>query len=139
MGFRRALSISTTKTSRKARVGELLVQSDGVCSGYWKNPEASAESLKDGWWCTGDLVSRDADGYYWFRGRRKEIIIRGGSNISPQEVEEALYTHPEILEAGVVGEPHSVWGTGGGFCCPSAAGNGRRGQYPRACPQTPGL
>ena len=94
----------------EGQVGELLVRSSGVCSGYWNNPEASAEALKDGWWCTGDLVSRDSDGYYWFRGRRKEIIIRGGSNISPQEVEEALYTHPEILEAGVVGEPHSVWG-----------------------------
>lgn len=94
----------------EGHVGELLIRSAGVCSGYWNNPEASADSLRDGWWCTGDLVSRDADGYYWFRGRRKEIIIRGGSNISPQEVEEALYSHPEILEAGVVGEPHSVWG-----------------------------
>ena len=55
-------------------------------------------------------MSRDAGGYYWFRGRLKEIIIRGGSNISPQEVEEALYTHPEILEAGVVGLAHDVWG-----------------------------
>ena len=90
--------------------GELLVRSPAVCSGYWQNPEATADALRDGWFYTGDLVSRDADGYYWFRGRLKEIIIRGGSNISPQEVEEALYTHPEILEAGVVGLPHDVWG-----------------------------
>lgn len=90
--------------------GELLVRSPAVCSGYWQNPTATAEALRDGWFHTGDLVSRDADGYYWFRGRLKEIIVRGGSNISPQEVEEALYTHPEILEAGVVGLPHDVWG-----------------------------
>jgi long-chain acyl-CoA synthetase len=90
--------------------GELLVRSPAVCSAYWKNPEGTAEALCGGWFRTGDLVSRDADGYYWFRGRLKEIIIRGGSNISPQEVEEALYTHPSVLEAGVVGLPHDVWG-----------------------------
>jgi long-chain acyl-CoA synthetase len=90
--------------------GELLVRSPAVCSGYWNNPDATAESLRDGWFSTGDLVSRDPDGYYWFRGRLKEIIIRGGSNISPQEVEEALYTHPAILEAAVLGVPHDVWG-----------------------------
>jgi long-chain acyl-CoA synthetase len=90
--------------------GELLVKSAAVCSGYWNNPQATAQAFENGWFRTGDLVSRDADGYYWFRGRLKEIIIRGGSNISPQEVEEALYTHPEILEAGVVGLPHDVWG-----------------------------
>jgi long-chain acyl-CoA synthetase len=81
-----------------------------MCAGYWQHPEASAAALRDGWFYTGDLVSRDADGYYWFRGRLKEIIVRGGSNISPQEVEEALYSHPAILEAGVVGLPHDVWG-----------------------------
>lgn len=90
--------------------GQLLVRSPAVCAAYWKDREATAEALADGWFHTGDLVSRDADGYYWFRGRLKEIIIRGGSNISPQEVEEALYTHPGVLEAGVVGLPHDVWG-----------------------------
>jgi long-chain acyl-CoA synthetase len=90
--------------------GELLVRSAAVCTGYWNDPEGTAASLTDGWFHTGDLVSRDADGYYWFRGRLKEIIIRGGSNISPQEVEEALYAHPDILEAGVIGVPHDVWG-----------------------------
>jgi acyl-CoA synthetase (AMP-forming)/AMP-acid ligase II len=90
--------------------GELLIRSPSLCSGYWQDAEATAQALRDGWFYTGDLVSRDADGYYWFRGRIKEIIIRGGSNISPQEVEEALYSHPQILEAGVVGLPHEVWG-----------------------------
>lgn len=90
--------------------GEMLVRSPGLCIGYWDNPAATAETLVDGWLRTGDLVSRDADGYYWFRGRLKEIIIRGGSNISPQEVEEVLYQNPDVLEAGVVGAPHPVWG-----------------------------
>lgn len=90
--------------------GELLVKSAAVCSGYWDNPAATADAFTDGWFRTGDLVSRDAEGYYWFRGRLKEIIIRGGSNISPQEVEEALYTHPAVHEAAVVGMPHPVWG-----------------------------
>lgn len=90
--------------------GELLVRSRAVCTGYWNNPTASADAFLDGWFRTGDLVSRDGEGYYWFRGRLKEIIIRGGSNISPQEVEEALYTHPAVHEAAVVGMPHPVWG-----------------------------
>jgi acyl-CoA synthetase (AMP-forming)/AMP-acid ligase II len=90
--------------------GELLIRSPALCSGYWNNPGATMEALQNGWFHTGDLVSRDADGYYWFRGRLKEIIVRGGSNISPQEVEEALYSHPAVLEVGVVGLPHDVWG-----------------------------
>jgi long-chain acyl-CoA synthetase len=91
-------------------VGELLVRSPAVCIGYWENPQATADLSRGGWFHTGDLVSCDDDGYYWFRGRLKEIIIRGGSNISPQEVEEALYTHPAVLEAGVIGLPHDIWG-----------------------------
>jgi long-chain acyl-CoA synthetase len=90
--------------------GELLVHSPAMCAGYWRDPAATASALRDGWFHTGDLVSRDAEGYWWFRGRLKEIIVRGGSNISPQEVEEALYTHPDVLEAGVIGSPHEVWG-----------------------------
>ncbi len=90
--------------------GELLVRSPAVSPGYWDDPAATEEALADGWFRTGDLVSRDTEGYFWFQGRKKEIIIRGGSNISPQEVEEALYRHPEILEAGVIGMPHPVWG-----------------------------
>lgn len=95
---------------RDGEAGELLVRSPAMCSGYWNNPQATADAFRGGWFHTGDLVSRDAEGYYSFRGRLKEIIIRGGSNISPQEVEEALYTHPTILEAAVVGLPHEVWG-----------------------------
>jgi long-chain acyl-CoA synthetase len=90
--------------------GELLVRSPGTCIGYWNDPAATRAALDDGWLHTGDLVSRDAEGYYWFRGRAKEIIIRAGSNISPQEVEEVLYHHPAVWEVGVVGQPDPVYG-----------------------------
>jgi long-chain acyl-CoA synthetase len=86
-------------------VGELQVQSPANCVGYWDDPEATAATFDGGWLRTGDLVRRDRDRFYWFAGRVKQIIIRGGSNISPQEVEEALYRHPAVLEAGVIGFP----------------------------------
>ncbi len=90
--------------------GEILVRSPANCVGYWNDPAATARLFEDGWLHTGDLASCDEDGYYWFKGRLKQIIIRGGSNISPQEVEEALHRHPAVLEAGVVGAPHPVYG-----------------------------
>jgi long-chain acyl-CoA synthetase len=90
--------------------GELQVQSPSNCLGYWDDPQATAATFVDGWLRTGDLVRRDADGYFWFEGRVKQIIIRGGSNISPQEVEEALYHHPAVLEAGVIGMPDPAHG-----------------------------
>ncbi|HEY2015826.1 MAG TPA: AMP-binding protein [Bryobacteraceae bacterium] len=92
------------------QVGELQVQSPSNCVGYWDDPHATAAAFDDGWLRTGDLVRRDADGYFWFEGRVKQIIVRGGSNISPQEVEEALYHHPAVLEAGVIGVPDPVHG-----------------------------
>jgi long-chain acyl-CoA synthetase len=90
--------------------GEILVQSPGAMVGYWNDPEATAATIKDGWLSTGDLARVDDDGYYWFVGRKKEIIIRGGSNISPVEVEEALYRFPAIREVGVVGTPDPTLG-----------------------------
>ena len=92
------------------QVGEIVVRSPASCLGYWEDPEATASLFDGGWLHTGDLASRDADGYYWFKGRLKQLIIRGGSNISPQEVEEALYQHPAVLEAGVIGAPDPVYG-----------------------------
>ena len=71
--------------------------------GYWNRPDATAETIVDGWLDTGDVVSADADGYLWFRGRKKQIIIHDGSNICPQEVEESLLDHPAVAAAGVIG------------------------------------
>ena len=90
--------------------GEIVVRTPCMTNGYWNDPAATADLMRDGWLHTGDLAHRDPDGYLWFRGRSKQIIIRAGSNISPQEVEEALYRHPAVLEAGVVGQPDPVYG-----------------------------
>lgn len=91
-------------------VGELQVLSPANCVGYWEDQQTTDATFDNGWLRTGDLVRRDADGFYWFHGRAKQIIIRGGSNISPQEVEEALYQHPAVLEAGVIGMPDPIYG-----------------------------
>src|SRR5262245_7688050 len=92
------------------QIGELQVQSPSNCVGYWDNPEATDATFTSGWLRTGDLVKRDPDGFYWFEGRLKQIIVRGGSNISPQEVEEPLYHHPAVLESAVIGMPDPVHG-----------------------------
>jgi acyl-CoA synthetase (AMP-forming)/AMP-acid ligase II len=85
--------------------GELLVQSRAMMVGYWDDPAATAEALRGGWMHTGDLARCDGDGYYWFVGRKKEIIIRGGSNVSPLEVEKVLDEHPAVRLSCVVGLP----------------------------------
>ena len=71
--------------------------------GYWNNPEATAEVVRDGWFHTGDLGYADEDGYFYIVDRKKDLVIRGGFNVYPREVEEVLYTHPAIAEAAVVG------------------------------------
>lgn len=96
--------------ARRNEKGEIVVHSSANCVGYWDDPASTVETLRGGWLHTGDLGRIDADGYLWFEGRKKEIIIRGGSNISPQEVEEALYSHPAVLEAAVIGMPDGAYG-----------------------------
>lgn len=91
-------------------VGEILVRSEAVTAGYWQDPVATEASFLDGWFRTGDLGRRDEDGYYWFVGRSKEIIIRGGSNISPLEVEGAIARHPAVHEVAVAGIPDNTYG-----------------------------
>jgi long-chain acyl-CoA synthetase len=93
-----------------SEVGEICLQGPHLMTGYWHDPDATRAAIRDGWFHTGDLASCDADGFYWFAGRKKEIIIRGGSNISPQEVEAVLYQHPAVSEVGVVGRPDHLWG-----------------------------
>jgi acyl-CoA synthetase (AMP-forming)/AMP-acid ligase II len=90
--------------------GELLVRSPAMMVGYWNDPAATAEALRGGWMHTGDLARCDDDGYHWFVSRKKEIIIRGGSNISPLEVEEVLDEHPAVHLSCVVGLPDPHFG-----------------------------
>lgn len=109
-GIRARLVDAAAREVRPGEVGEILVKSDATMVGYWDDPAATAAALQDGWLRTGDLARQDRDGYYWFVGRKKQIIVRGGSNISPVEVEEAIRQHPAVREAGVVGVPDSTWG-----------------------------
>jgi acyl-coenzyme A synthetase/AMP-(fatty) acid ligase len=90
--------------------GELLLRSPAMCAGYWNDPQTTAAVMGDGWFRTGDRAHRDADGYYWFRGRLKQIITCDGEKISPQHVESALLEHGDVVEAGVVGKPDKVHG-----------------------------
>jgi long-chain acyl-CoA synthetase len=91
-------------------IGEIVIHSGAVTLGYWNDPENTATVLHDGGMHSGDLARRDEDGFLWFTGRAKDIIIRGGSNIAPGEVEDVLYTHPAVYEAGVVGVPCREFG-----------------------------
>ena len=90
--------------------GEVVVRGDVVMTGYWKQPEATAETLQDGWLHTGDVGSFDDDGFLTLRDRSKDLIISGGMNIYPREVEEALLCHPSVQAAAVVGRPDLEWG-----------------------------
>jgi len=90
--------------------GEVLCRGDAVMAGYWRNPEASAATLKDGWLHTGDIGAFDADGYLTLKDRSKDVIISGGSNIYPREVEEVLLEHARVREVSVIGRPDPEWG-----------------------------
>jgi len=91
-------------------VGEIAIRGHNVMKGYWNKPEATAEAIPDGWFRTGDLARVDADGYFFIVDRKKELIIRGGYNVYPREIEEVLYEHPAVAEAAVVGIPHDDLG-----------------------------
>ncbi|SLK08761.1 class I adenylate-forming enzyme family protein [Novosphingobium mathurense] len=90
--------------------GEVLVRGAPVMLGYWNNPEATAATLREGWLWTGDMGALDEDGFLTLKDRSKDVIISGGTNIYPREVEEALLSHPDVAEACVLGRPHAEWG-----------------------------
>ena len=91
--------------------GELLYRGWNLCKGYWENPQETENAFdKDGWWHSGDLVKIDEKGHLRILGRKKELIIRGGFNVVPSEIEGLLSTHPKILEVAVVGTPNPVLG-----------------------------
>ena len=90
--------------------GEIAVRGATLMKGYWRNPEATANTIRDGWLWTGDMGTIDEDGYVTMQDRSKDMIISGGSNIYPREVEEVLLSHPDVAEVAVVGRPHADWG-----------------------------
>jgi long-chain acyl-CoA synthetase len=92
-------------------IGEVQFRGPSVVAGYWNDPEATAAAIDaDGWLSTGDVGHLDEDGYLFLVDRKKELIIRGGYNVYPREVEEVLYAHPDVLEVAVVGVPHGILG-----------------------------
>jgi len=108
LGMSLRLISQSGSLAKNGETGEIQIKSDALMAGYWNDPEATAAALDDGWFCTGDLGHRDESGYYRFVGRGKEIIVSGGSNISPLEVEEVLFRHPAVQEVAVVGKPDPV-------------------------------
>lgn len=90
--------------------GEIVIKGPCVMKGYWKNPDATAEVIRNGWLHTGDIGFMDEEGYFYLTDRKKDLIIRGGENIYPKEIENVLHMHPDVLEAGVIGVPDPVYG-----------------------------
>ena len=90
--------------------GELIMRTPSAMRAYFKNPEATSAVLRDGWIYTGDMARRDGDGYYWMLDRKKDLILSGGYNVYPREVEDAVLTHPAVLDVAVVATPHPEWG-----------------------------
>ncbi len=94
----------------RGEIGEIAIRGHNVMKGYWQRPEETAEAIPDGWFRTGDMGRVDQDGYFAIVDRKKELIIRGGYNIYPREIEEVLYEHPAVAEAAVIGLPHPELG-----------------------------
>jgi long-chain acyl-CoA synthetase len=91
-------------------VGEIAITGHNIMKGYWQRPDATAAAIVDGWFRTGDMGRVDEDGYFYIVARKKDLIIRGGFNVYPREIEEVLYEHPEVAEAAVIGVPHPSLG-----------------------------
>jgi long-chain acyl-CoA synthetase len=98
------------KDVEQGEVGEIVIKGPNVMKGYWRKDDATAETIKDGWFHSGDMAKVDEDGYFFIVDRKKELIIRGGYNVYPREVEEALYEHPAVQEVAVVGVPDDKMG-----------------------------
>jgi long-chain acyl-CoA synthetase len=94
----------------RGEVGEIVISGPNVMKCYWRRPEATAEAMRGGWFHTGDMARVDSDGYFYIVDRKKDLIIRGGYNVYPREIEEVLYEHPAVAEAAVIGVPHSALG-----------------------------
>ncbi len=97
-------------TFRQGELGEIVIRGHNIMKGYYKRPEATAEAFRNGWFHSGDIGRKDEDGYVYIADRVKDMIIRGGFNVYPREIEEALMTHPEVSLAAVIGVPHDRYG-----------------------------
>src|SRR5215213_380801 len=93
----------------QGEVGEIVIRGNNIMKGYWQRPDETEEAMRGGWFHSGDMARTDEDGYFYIVDRKKDLIIRGGYNVYPREVEEVLYEHPKIREAAVVGIPHDEW------------------------------
>ena len=94
----------------QGEVGEIVIRGHNIMKGYWERPDATEEAMRGGWFHSGDMARVDEEGYFFIVDRKKDMIIRGGYNVYPREVEEILYEHPKIREAAVLGVPHNEWG-----------------------------
>jgi fatty-acyl-CoA synthase len=98
------------KEVKRGETGEVVVRCANMMSGYFKNPEATAETIKDGWLHTGDIAKQDEEGFLYIVDRKKDMIVSGGFNIFPREIEDVLFEHPAVKGAAVIGVPHPKWG-----------------------------
>jgi long-chain acyl-CoA synthetase len=98
------------KELSRGQIGEIVIKGPGVMKGYWNKPEETAKVIRNGWLHTGDIGYMDEDDYIYLTERKKDLIIRGGENVYPKEVEDVLHRHPQVLEAGVIGVPDAVYG-----------------------------
>jgi long-chain acyl-CoA synthetase len=98
------------KDVARGEVGEIIVRSEAMTIGYWNLPEETAKTIKNGWLYTGDFGRFDDQGYVFIVDRKHDMIISGGKNIYPREIEEVIYTHKAVLEAAVIGVPDEYWG-----------------------------
>ena len=101
------------KDVAQGEVGEIAIRGENVMKGYWGREDATREAIPDGWFLSGDMAKQDEDGYFFIVDRKKDLIIRGGYNVYPREVEEALYEHEAVAEVAVIGIPHDEPGRGG--------------------------
>ncbi len=109
-GVEMALHGDDGQPTPEGEIGEIVIRGHNIMRGYWNKPEATAAAIRDGWFYTGDLARRDEEGYYFIVDRSKDMIIRGGYNVYPREIEEVLYEHPDVTECAVVGVPHPELG-----------------------------
>jgi long-chain acyl-CoA synthetase len=94
----------------KGSTGELYTKSPYLFSGYWQRPEETSQAVRDGWVSAGDLARQDEEGFYYIVDRKKDMVVSGGINVYPREIEETLYQHPAVQEAAVIGVPDDHWG-----------------------------